>query len=72
MSRQREGLPDRNLVMAEGAALKSQHEEELVGRSFFAGHFVGRRTSEERRSIAREFFLNRIPGEKSVFLLVDQ
>lgn len=43
MSRQREGFPNQDLVMAEGAVLKPQHEEELVGRSFSAGRFAGQK-----------------------------
>lgn len=52
MSRQREGILDQNLTLAEGAMLNPQREEELVGRGFSAGHFVGQKDvrREEKHS----------------------
>jgi len=48
VSQQREGLPDRNLVIAKGAALKPQCEEELEGCSFSAGHFCWAKRHQKR------------------------
>jgi len=73
VSQQREGLPNQNLVVAEGATLKPQREEELVRCSFSTSHFVGQKDiRREKRSTMREFFLKRCPAKKFIFLLVEK
>lgn len=59
--------------MAEGAILKPQREEKLVGCSLLGRQIAGLKiVKRERRSIVREFFLNRLSTKKSIFLLVEQ